>query len=83
MQGVGRADVLLYFKGPTTRQMRCPVNAYVHRLKRNDHVGLFEHDRNLRQRGVVKTKAADDLQAVGESLDPLEISIDISIVYSV
>ena len=28
MQGVGRADVLLYFKCPTTRQMRCPVNAY-------------------------------------------------------
>ena len=29
MQGVGRADVLLYFKCPTTKQMRCPVNAYV------------------------------------------------------
>jgi hypothetical protein len=28
MQGVGRADVLLYFKCPTTKQMRCPVNAY-------------------------------------------------------
>ncbi|MEN8806303.1 MAG: hypothetical protein ABF291_02420, partial [Desulfobacterales bacterium] len=26
--GVGRADVLLYFKCPTTKQMRCPVNAY-------------------------------------------------------
>ncbi len=29
MQGVGRADVLLYFKCPTTKQMRCPVNAYL------------------------------------------------------
>ena len=28
MQDVGRADVLLYFKCPTTKQMRCPVNAY-------------------------------------------------------
>jgi len=28
MQGVGCADVLLYFKCPTTMQMRCPVNAY-------------------------------------------------------
>ena len=28
MQGVGCADVLLYFKRPTTKQMRCPVNAY-------------------------------------------------------
>ena len=24
----GAADVLLYFKCPTTKQMRCPVNAY-------------------------------------------------------
>jgi hypothetical protein len=28
MQGVGRADDLLYFKRPATKQMRCPVNAY-------------------------------------------------------
>jgi hypothetical protein len=28
MQGVGCADVLLYFKCPTTMQMRYPVNAY-------------------------------------------------------
>ena len=28
MHGVGCADVLLYFKCPTTKQMRCPVNAY-------------------------------------------------------
>ena len=28
MQGVERADVLLYFKCPTTKQMRCHVNAY-------------------------------------------------------
>jgi len=28
MQGVGRADVLSYFKCPTTKQMRCAVNAY-------------------------------------------------------
>jgi hypothetical protein len=28
MQGVGRADDLLYFKSPTTTQMRCPANAY-------------------------------------------------------
>jgi hypothetical protein len=28
MQGVGRAGVLLYFKCPTTKRMRCPVNAY-------------------------------------------------------
>jgi hypothetical protein len=28
MQGIGRADVLLYFKRPTTQQMRYPVNAY-------------------------------------------------------
>ena len=28
MQGVGCADVLLYFKSPTTKQMLCPVNAY-------------------------------------------------------
>ena len=28
MQGVGGADVLLYFKCPTTKQMRYPVNAY-------------------------------------------------------
>ena len=28
MQGVGHAGVLLYFKCPTTKQMRCPVNAY-------------------------------------------------------
>jgi hypothetical protein len=29
MQDVGRADDLLYFKCPITKQMRCPVNAYV------------------------------------------------------
>jgi hypothetical protein len=29
MQGVGRADGLLYFKCPATKQMRCPVNAYL------------------------------------------------------
>jgi len=29
MQGIGRADILLYFKCPTTRQIRCPVNAYL------------------------------------------------------
>ena len=29
MQGVGCADVLLYFKCPTTKQMRCPVNTYI------------------------------------------------------
>jgi hypothetical protein len=28
MQGVGHAEALLYFKCPTTKQMRCPVNAY-------------------------------------------------------
>ena len=28
MQGVGCTDVLLYFKCPTTNQMRCPVKAY-------------------------------------------------------
>jgi hypothetical protein len=28
MQGVGCTDVLLYFKCPTTKQMRCPVNVY-------------------------------------------------------
>jgi hypothetical protein len=28
MQGVRRADVLLYFKWPTTKQMRYHVNAY-------------------------------------------------------
>jgi hypothetical protein len=28
MQGVGYADVLLYFECPTTKQMGCPVNAY-------------------------------------------------------
>jgi hypothetical protein len=28
MQDVGRADVLLYFKCPTTKKMRCHVNAY-------------------------------------------------------
>ena len=28
MQGVGHADVLSYFKCPTTKQMRCAVNAY-------------------------------------------------------
>jgi hypothetical protein len=28
MQGVGRTDVTLYFKCPTIKQMRCPVNAY-------------------------------------------------------
>jgi hypothetical protein len=28
MQRVGYADVLLYFKCPTTKQMRCPVNGY-------------------------------------------------------
>jgi hypothetical protein len=29
MQGVGYADDLLYFKCPTTKQMRCTVNAYL------------------------------------------------------
>jgi len=28
MQGVGRVDVLLYFKCSTTKRVRCPVNAY-------------------------------------------------------
>jgi hypothetical protein len=35
MQGVGRADVLLYFNCPTTKQMRCPVNAYDESSVRN------------------------------------------------
>jgi hypothetical protein len=37
MQGVGRADVLLYFKCPTTKQMLCPVNAY-----KNWHLKLLK-----------------------------------------
>jgi len=46
MQGVGRADVLLYFKYPTTMQMRCPVNAYYvwvsfFTRKANDHEGTL------------------------------------------
>jgi hypothetical protein len=28
MRGIGCTDVLLYFKYPVTKQMRCPVNAY-------------------------------------------------------
>jgi hypothetical protein len=28
MQGVGHADVTLWFKCPTTKQMRCPLKAY-------------------------------------------------------
>ena len=28
MRGTGCTDVLLYFKCPVTKQMRCPVNAY-------------------------------------------------------
>jgi len=28
MRGTGRADVLLFFKCPTTKQMWCPVTAY-------------------------------------------------------
>ena len=28
MRGIRRADVLLYFKCPTTKEIRCPVNAY-------------------------------------------------------
>jgi hypothetical protein len=35
MQGVGRADVLLYFKCPTTKQMRCPLNAYKISIERS------------------------------------------------
>jgi hypothetical protein len=38
MQGVGRADVLLYFKCPTTKQMRCPVNAYKIRTIRDSKI---------------------------------------------
>ena len=67
MQGVGRADVLLYFKCPTTKQMRCPVNAYVHLLKRNDHIGIFENARDLRERGVLKTNPVGNIHAVGEA----------------
>ena len=38
MQGVGHADVHLYFKCPTTKQMRCPVNTYqVHRVVNTRH----------------------------------------------
>jgi membrane protein insertase Oxa1/YidC/SpoIIIJ len=33
MQGVGRADVLFYFKCPTTKQMRCSVNPYQNLIK--------------------------------------------------
>jgi len=36
MHGVGRADVLLYFKCSTTQQMRCPVNVYANK-------GLIRH----------------------------------------
>ena len=42
MQGVGCADVLLYFKYPTTKQMRCPVNAYVFLCRSTIRVHLFQ-----------------------------------------
>ena len=44
MQGVGCADVHLYFKCPTTKQMRCPVNAYVEfKLRKEDKIKLKLH----------------------------------------
>ncbi|MEN8690781.1 MAG: hypothetical protein AB1Z20_11815, partial [Desulfobacterales bacterium] len=52
MQGVGRADVLLYFKCPTTMQMLCPVNAYDGFVEKGDDSGsvcrnLFFEERPL------------------------------------
>ena len=41
MQGVGHADVLLYFKYPTTKQMRCPVNAYKNAVIVNQKLNTF------------------------------------------
>ena len=44
MQGVACADVHLYFKCPTTKQMRCPVNAYVEfKLRKEDKIKLKLH----------------------------------------
>jgi hypothetical protein len=41
MRGRGYADVLtVYFKCPTTKQMRCPVNAYK-KIKPAKYSGLF------------------------------------------
>ncbi|MGA9480102.1 MAG: hypothetical protein WBV21_20180, partial [Desulfobacterales bacterium] len=35
MQGVGRSDVLLHFKCPATKQMRCPVTNILHQRTLN------------------------------------------------
>jgi hypothetical protein len=51
MQGVGCADVLLYFKCPTTKQMRCPVNAYgpfIDPPNLTNPIGEFKENRYLR-----------------------------------
>jgi len=45
MQGVGDADLLLYFKCPTKKQMRCPVNAYGSCMKRKDLIKESEKNR--------------------------------------
>jgi hypothetical protein len=41
MQGAGPADVLLYFKGPVTQQIRRPVNAYEILTARNRQCVIF------------------------------------------
>jgi hypothetical protein len=47
MQGVGRADDLLYFKCQTTKQMRCPVNAYpIFYFGPIDTEGLMQNNRD-------------------------------------
>jgi hypothetical protein len=71
MQGVGRADVLLYFKRPTTKQMRCPVNAYRKRISKEVAYGklklAFIFSLLL---GVV---ACAGMQTSEETLDSIEL----------
>jgi len=46
MQGVGHADDLLYFKCPTTKQMRCPVNAYASTAAESEN-GRYRQPRRM------------------------------------
>jgi hypothetical protein len=51
LNSVGRADVLLYFKCPTTRQMRCPVNDY-----RFSYQGLAISERSRWNSGLARNR---------------------------
>ena len=74
VQGVGRADVLLYFKCPATKQMRCPVNAYKKQVRNS---GLIRGVISFCQQCPAKCCHRDERKCGPKQLNPFSFRLDI------